>query len=109
MYETLFRQKKAVERIGNSYVSIFAPELWPDVASGMNCMSAISAGFWWASGWRNFQGSSNFKWGFDVDAGPIIAGFSPAANVRSCRRAVNGRLITPGNGRSSSCRDMASA
>lgn len=98
MYETSVpgKYEGPSRGIGNSYVLIFAPELWPDVAREWYELYEryFWQDFWWASGWREFPGDlPNFEWGFDVDAGPIIAGFSPAANAFGVAAArVNGRF-----------------
>jgi hypothetical protein len=89
--------------IGNSYVLIFAPELWPDIAK--EWYAAYEKDFWqrrwWAAGFREyprevepeFAGYVEMNKYFEVDAGPIIGGFSPAANAFGLAAAkVNGRL-----------------
>jgi hypothetical protein len=82
--------------VGNSYVLIFLPELWPDLAS--EWYARYEAHFWqkhcWAEGFREFPPSEpDREWSYDVDAGPILAGFSPAANAFGVAAAkVNGRL-----------------
>ncbi len=82
--------------IGNSYVLIFAGDVWPDIAK--KWYSSYEKHFWqdlwWASGFREFPNDPIYmNWGFDVDAGPILGGFSPAANAYAMPAAiVNGRL-----------------
>lgn len=82
--------------VGNSYVLIFMPELWPDLAPLW--YERYETHFWqdrgWAAGFREFPPDEpNSEWGYDVDAGPILAGFSPAANAFGLAAAkVNGRL-----------------
>lgn len=89
--------------IGNSYTLIFAPELWPDRAR--DWYQRYEQHFWqkkwWAAGFREypreiepaFAEYLSVRMGYDVDAGPIIAGFSPAANAFGLAAAkVNGRL-----------------
>ena len=87
--------------IGNSYVLIFAPGLYPEKAGPW--YRAYEKIFWQermtAAGFREFpedastQDTPNKGWGFDVDAGPIMAGFSPAANAYGVAAArVNGRF-----------------
>lgn len=82
--------------IGNSYVLIFAPELWPERAQDWYARyeKHFWQDLWWASGWREFpRDMPHQEWGFDIDAGPIIAGFSPAANAFGLAAArANGRL-----------------
>ncbi len=88
---------------GNSYVLIFAPELWPGTASGWyeRYEQHFWQKTWWAEGWREyprtidpeFDPYMDGRLAYDVDAGPIIAGFSPAANAFGFAAAViNGRL-----------------
>lgn len=82
--------------VGNSHVCIFAPELWPDRAQAW--YSAYEQHFWQrrilAAGFREFpKDLPGNDWTYDVDAGPIIAGFSPAANAFGLAAArVNGRF-----------------
>ncbi len=88
---------------GNSYILIFAPELWPELAA--DWYSRYEQHFWqktwWAEGWREYPRVLDPKFDtytdgrllYDVDAGPIIAGFSPAANAFGLAAAkINGRL-----------------
>ncbi|MBA4387261.1 MAG: hypothetical protein C0404_04725 [Verrucomicrobia bacterium] len=81
---------------GNSYISIFAPELYPQKAG--KWYELYEKHFWQesmgAAGFREFpRGTPDKEWGFDIDAGPIIAGFSPAANAYGVAAArVNGRF-----------------
>jgi len=82
--------------IGNSYVLIFARDIWPDVAK--QWYASYEKNFWqdlwWASGFRELPKDPRYvNWGYDVDAGPILGGFSPAANAYAMPAAVvNGRL-----------------
>jgi len=89
--------------VGNSYTLIFAPELWPDRA--LDWYERYEKHFWqtrwWAAGFREYPGDIEDEFAgymssrtfYDVDAGPIIAGFSPAANAFGLAGAkVNGRL-----------------
>jgi len=82
--------------VGNSYVLIFAPELWPDRAA--QWYDRYEQHFWqrkwWAAGFREFpRGWPDAEWTYDVDAGPVIAGYSPAANAFGVAASkVNGRL-----------------
>ncbi len=82
--------------IGNSYFLIFAQDLYPERTRAW--YSDYEEHFWqekwWAAGFREFpRGLPDQEWGFDVDAGPIIAGFSPAANAFGYAAAVaNGRF-----------------
>jgi len=89
--------------VGNSYVCIFAPELWPERAR--DWYKRYEQHFWqdkgWAAGFREYPRElepefAHYMRGrlfYDVDAGPIIAGFSPAANAFGVAAAkVNGRL-----------------
>lgn len=82
--------------VGNSYVLIFAPELYPETAR--EWYTRYEKHFWQeritAAGFREFpRNLPGHDWGFDVDAGPIIAGFSPAANAYGVAAArANGRF-----------------
>lgn len=89
--------------VGNSYVLIFAPELWPNVAREWYGLyeDAFWQKTWWAEGWREYPRElepefKRYMQGrvlYDVDAGPIIYGFSPAANAFGLAAAkVNGRF-----------------
>jgi len=99
MYESPFTEsglEGPSRGVGNSYFLIFARALYPERAE--DWYKAYEENFWqefwWASGFREFpRGLPNQEWGFDVDAGPIIAGFSPAANAFGYAAAVaNGRF-----------------
>jgi len=66
----------------NSFASLSAPELWPDLASAW--YRAYEAGFWqetWtAAGFREWPRElPGYDWTVDVDAGPVLAGFGFAA------------------------------
>lgn len=82
--------------ICNSYVCIFAPELYPE--EGAIWYRLYEQHFWqkhWsAEGFREFRRDiPNGEWTYDVDAGPVLAGFSPAANAYGLAAArVNGRF-----------------
>lgn len=70
--------------VGNSYFLIFAPALWPDRAPGWYARYEryFWQKTWWASGFREFPNDlAGYNWTYDVDAGPIIAGYSPGANA----------------------------
>jgi hypothetical protein len=81
---------------GNSWILIFAPRLWPDNAE--KWYNLYEQYFWQtrvlAAGFREFPKDMPGKdWGFDIDAGPIVAGFSPAANAFAVAATrVNGRF-----------------
>ncbi len=88
---------------GNSNVLIFTPELWPEIAPEWYARyeDHFWQKTWWAEGWREYPRRldprfDHYRDGrivYDVDAGPIIAGFSPAANAFGlAAAAVNGRL-----------------
>jgi len=82
---------------GNSWSLVFAPHLWPDTARDWT--DRYTGTFWQnsllARGFREYPPDAETairEWGFEVDAGPIVAGFSPAANafglaaMRACGR-----------------------
>lgn len=83
---------------GNSWVLLLAPELWPDKAA--DWYARYETHFWqdlgWAAGFREFSRelkNPEYEWGYDVDSGPILAGFSAAANAFGMAAArVNGRM-----------------
>jgi hypothetical protein len=67
---------------GNSYVSLFAPEIWPEQAKAWY---ALYSGNFWQSAWT-FSGFREFPadlpdrdWYVDVDSGPVLKGFGFAA------------------------------
>ena len=82
--------------VGNSWVSVFAPDLWPEQAQ--DWYSRYEASFWqerlWADGFRELaRGTLRSEWMFDVDAGLVLDGFGTAATafgIAAARR--NGRL-----------------
>ncbi|MEI7881343.1 MAG: hypothetical protein WCI95_10755 [bacterium] len=82
--------------IGNSYVLIYCPELYPDWAS--KWYDSYVKGFWQqrlgATGFREYaRDIPNKDWFFDIDAGPVMAGFGPAANAYGVAAArANGRF-----------------
>lgn len=82
--------------IGNSYVCIYCPELYPDWAP--TWYDSYVKGFWQnrlgASGFREYaRDVPNKEWFYDIDAGPVIAGFGPGANAFGVAAArANGRF-----------------
>lgn len=82
--------------IGNSYVLIYCPELYPDWTE--KWYGNYMRGFWQerlgAAGLREYSRNIPGKeWFFDVDAGPVMAGFGPAANAYGVAAArANGRF-----------------
>jgi len=67
---------------GNAYVSLFAPEIWPEQAR--KWYARFVEHFWqerWtAAGFREFpKDMQGYDWYMDVDAGPVLAGFGFAA------------------------------
>jgi hypothetical protein len=82
--------------IGNSYVCIYALELYPELAR--KWYDAYQHYFWQerigAAGFREYPNDlPGYEWFFDVDSGPVMAGFSPAGNAFGMAAArVNGRL-----------------
>jgi len=81
---------------GNSWVLIFTPDLWPE--AGARWYAAYEKYFWqdkwWAKGFREFPNDlPGLNYTFDIDSGPIIAGFSPAADAFGVAAArANGRF-----------------
>lgn len=80
----------------NSHILIFAHEIYPE--EGKKWYDLYEKHFWqkkwYGEGWREFyRDRPNSDWTFDVDSGPIIGGFSPAANAFGVAAArQNGRL-----------------
>jgi hypothetical protein len=80
----------------NSYVSLFAPELWPVQAKRWYELYAryFWQEAWTATGFREFpKDLPGYDWHMDVDAGPVIKGFgfaSCAFGVGAAR--VNGHM-----------------
>ncbi len=67
---------------GNSYVALFAPEIWPEQAR--DWYDRYSRFFWqeaWtAVGFPEFpRDLEGYDWLFDVDAGPVLKGYGFAA------------------------------
>jgi hypothetical protein len=96
IYLDSLQQEQPARGTGNSWVSTFAPHLWPDRAKAW--YDLYEQHFWQrrllAAGFREFPRTMTDKdWGFDVDSGPIVGGFSPAANAFGVAAArVNGRF-----------------
>jgi hypothetical protein len=82
--------------VGNSWVSIFAPALWPDHAKDM--YARYVSDFWderaWAVGFREYaRGTPDSAWFTEVDAGPVLDGLGTAANAFGIAAArANGRF-----------------
>ena len=65
-----------------SYVSLFAPELWPEQARQWYDLYAENfwQEVWTAAGFREFPGDTTVSdWYFDVDSGPVVKGYGFAA------------------------------
>jgi hypothetical protein len=88
-------QYEASRGIVNSHVLIFAPEIYTAEAAGW--YEKFEAEFWqekwFGSGFREYyRDRAGGNWTYDVDAGPIIGGFSPSANAFGIAAAyANGR------------------
>jgi hypothetical protein len=80
----------------NSFASLRAPFLWPDLAA--TWYERYRANFWGErdgmAGFREFRaGSMASDWYFDVDSGPVVAGLGMAATAFGTGAArVNGHL-----------------
>jgi hypothetical protein len=81
---------------GNSYVSLFAPEIWPEQAARWY---ALYEQYFWqerrgVAGFREFPSDlPGFEWYVDVDAGPVLMGFGVAASAFGVGAArTNGRF-----------------
>ena len=81
--------------VGVSYMLIWAPEVWPEVAA--DWYEKYEHHFWQenllVSGVREFSAeSSKASWSFEIDAGPIMAGYGTAASAFGIGAArANGR------------------
>ena len=81
---------------GNSYVSLFAPELWPEQAA--RWYSLYEEHFWQyrltAYCFREFpKDLTKYDWYMDVDSGPVVAGHGFAAGAFGVGAArANGRF-----------------
>lgn len=83
--------------IGNSWVLLFAPDLWGQ-AHADELYRRYEDNFYerhfWVEGFREYaRGSDVPDWGFEIDAGPVIDGFGTAASafaIAAARR--NGRF-----------------
>jgi len=67
---------------GNSYVSLFSPEIWPEQAQKWYDLYAqhFWQETWTCAGFREFpKDLTNNDWYIDVDAGPVLKGFGCAA------------------------------
>ena len=82
--------------IGNSYVLIYAPELYPDTAR--DWYAAYVRHFWQerigAAGFREYPiEQADCDWLMDPDSGPVMWGFSPSGNAYAVAAArANGRF-----------------
>jgi hypothetical protein len=81
--------------IGNSWILLFAPDLWPERAHAW--YGTYERYFWqdrgWAEGFREYAPGTEYEWTFEVDAGPVLDGFGTAASafgIAAARR--NGRF-----------------
>lgn len=81
--------------IGNSWVSVYAPDLWPGRAA--EWYAAYERHYWqdngWSAGFREFLPGVQDEWTFEIDAGPVLDGLGTSANafgLAAARR--NGRL-----------------
>ena len=90
------RQWGEARGISNSHILICAPELYPDLAKKWfaTYLEYFWQDKWYGAGFREYyRDVPGSDWTYDVDAGPIVGGFSPAANgfgVAATRK--NGRL-----------------
>ncbi len=70
--------------IGNSWIALYAPELWPEEAK--RWYDAHETDFWqegsWATGFREYRrGGPEGEWTYEVDAGPVLDGFGTSASA----------------------------
>jgi hypothetical protein len=91
-----YEQEQPSRGVGNSWVALFAGDLWPAEASDL--YARYERAFWqdhgWAAGFREYaKGSPEPAWMTEVDAGPVLDGFGTAASafgIAGARR--NGRF-----------------
>ncbi len=91
-----YEEEQPSRGVGNSWVALFAGDLWPDL--GRDLYSRYERSFWedhgWAAGFREYapRGGEG-EWTREVDAGAVIDGFGTAASafgIAGARR--NGRF-----------------
>ncbi len=77
------RAKDSARGVGLSFMLIWAPELWPDVAR--DWYAKYDRQFWqrgrWLAGFREYPRDIDVGWLTfnDVDAGPVVGGYGAAA------------------------------
>jgi len=77
------RAKDSARGVGLSFMLIWAPELWPDVAQ--EWYAKYERQFWqqgrWLAGFREYPKDIDVGWLTfnDVDAGPVVGGYGAAA------------------------------
>ena len=77
------RAKDSARGVGLSFMLIWAPELWPDVAQ--DWYAKYERQFWqqgrWLAGFREYPKNIEVGWlrFNDVDAGPVVGGYGAAA------------------------------
>jgi hypothetical protein len=81
---------------GNSYVSLSAPDIWPEQAQKWYDLYARDywQEVWTCAGFREFpKGTSDPEWYMDVDSGPVLKGYGCAACAYGVGAArVNGHF-----------------
>ncbi len=81
---------------GNSYVNIFAPEIYPQ--KNKEWYDIYVKHFWqdknWGAGFREFpKEMKDREWYYDVDSGPVVCGYGFAASAFGIAAArINGRF-----------------
>lgn len=89
------RQDEPSRGIGNSHVLISAPDLWPDESKAWyrQYEEYFWQERWWAAGFREYPKDYPNTDTWDVDAGPIVDGFSISGNAFAVAAArLNGRF-----------------
>lgn len=89
-------QEQPSRGVGNSWILLFAPDLWPERARTWYAL--YEQWFWqdhgWAAGFREYaRSTASSEWLFEIDAGPVLDGFGTAASafgIAAARR--NGRF-----------------
>jgi len=80
----------------SQWITVWTPDLWPDYSKQLyeNFDKHFWQERWTAVGFREFpKDDSGCEWYFDVDSGPVIAGFGAAASAFGIGAArANGRF-----------------
>lgn len=99
VYSAVSKSGQGIDRsrgCGDSFILIFAPELWPETAKQWyaNYDEHFWQQCWLFAGFREFpKDVTDRNWYMDVDSGPVIAGYGVAASAFGVGAArANGRF-----------------